>query len=234
MGLLAVLSMKDGADIILFTRNSDTYQRAVKRYVATIAQVFLWYADPLKTNPKGTPIETSINSIRNIHRGVAVKTAEYIQKYGYPLNDKEELARNYKLDSKMWKAYQKDINSSKLQPRDFSKDYKKYVVKSMPMNQYMLCMTQFAFIGYPIMFPERVFIHDASDAELESFLHLWAVIGYGLGIDDKYNLGLQKNLKEAKKYFLGIQKYFYTPGLFSFNVETKILLEALFKVRGKN
>ncbi|KAK5647737.1 hypothetical protein RI129_002629 [Pyrocoelia pectoralis] len=59
-------------------------------------------------------------------------------------------------------------------------------------------ITQFGFMGFAVAVPEKVGIHNASKEELESFIHLWRVIGYIIGMDDKYNI-CKDTLEETRE-----------------------------------
>lgn len=48
--------------------------------------------------------------------------------------------------------------------------------------------TLFGFIGYVIILPEKIGIAHASKYDLECFVHFWRVIGYALGIEDRFNI----------------------------------------------
>lgn len=68
-----------------------------------------------------------------------------------------------------------------------------------PFNQQITALTQFAFIGYPILFADRLGIA-ASDEDLWALNHLWAVLGYAIGLDDVYNIALQPDLATTRRF----------------------------------
>lgn len=75
------------------------------------------------------------------------------------------------------------------------------------MSQYDMALTQWAFVGPVIQFPEAYGIGNATDAELDGFVHLWEVIGYSLGIEDKFNFcqgGLAPTLRRSREALAGI------------------------------
>nr|XP_023029586.1 uncharacterized protein LOC111517615 [Leptinotarsa decemlineata] len=51
-----------------------------------------------------------------------------------------------------------------------------------------MALTQFGFMGFQLSRSHLVGIHDASEEEWKSFLHVWRVVGYLLGINDRFNL----------------------------------------------
>lgn len=53
-----------------------------------------------------------------------------------------------------------------------------------------MSMTQFGFMGYALIRPHLLGIKHDNDDDREAFVHLWAVLGYMLGIKDHYNMCL--------------------------------------------
>lgn len=48
-----------------------------------------------------------------------------------------------------------------------------------------MALTQFGFMGYVIVKGPQIGIHNATHEELEGLIHLWRVVGYILGIEDR-------------------------------------------------
>lgn len=55
------------------------------------------------------------------------------------------------------------------------------------INQRDMVITQFGFMGYIMICPEKLGISAKPD-QLDGLVHMWRVLGYMLGIDDKLNL----------------------------------------------
>lgn len=104
------------------------------------------------------------------------------------------------------------------------------ITGKVPMHQQSLALTQYSFVGYVILFPDRLRI-TAPDHELWAFNHLWAVIGYALGIDDEFNVALQPDIKTARAVYKRIYEEFNLPALFHMNKVTKVILENTLKVK---
>ncbi|KAG5872413.1 hypothetical protein JTB14_013658 [Gonioctena quinquepunctata] len=51
-----------------------------------------------------------------------------------------------------------------------------------------MVLTQFGFMAYQLVRSEAVGIHDATEEEWQAFLHVWRVVGYLMGIEDRFNL----------------------------------------------
>ena len=54
------------------------------------------------------------------------------------------------------------------------------------ISQKDMAITQFTFMGFHLLMPEEFGIVGTGQ-QLEDFNHLWRVIGYMLGTEDKYN-----------------------------------------------
>lgn len=53
------------------------------------------------------------------------------------------------------------------------------------INQKDMALTQFGFMGFALVRNKMVGIHEATEEEWKAFVHVWRVIGYILGIEDK-------------------------------------------------
>jgi hypothetical protein len=50
--------------------------------------------------------------------------------------------------------------------------------------------TQFGFMGYALVRPHLLGIKHDNDEDREGFVHLWATVGFMLGIKDEFNMCL--------------------------------------------
>ncbi|CAG2103852.1 unnamed protein product [Medioppia subpectinata] len=66
------------------------------------------------------------------------------------------------------------------------------------LNQYDFAMTQWAFIGPVILYPEECGLRPATAQDIDDLCYLWRVIGYCMGIEDKYNL-CSANIEEDRE-----------------------------------
>ncbi|OXA39510.1 hypothetical protein Fcan01_25723 [Folsomia candida] len=82
--------------------------------------------------------------------------------------------------------------------------------------------------AYPILFPKEMAIN-ACDADFWAINHFFAAIGYGLGIDEKYNIFLQPDLKSARIYYRKIHEQVIIPSLFNFDKQTKLMMDNILK-----
>lgn len=56
------------------------------------------------------------------------------------------------------------------------------------MTQYDMVITQWSIVGPIILYPKEFGLHDWSQKDFQSFIHFWRVIGYCLGIEERFNL----------------------------------------------
>lgn len=85
------------------------------------------------------------------------------------------------------------------------------------ISQSDMAITQFLFMGFHLLMPERFGI-TGSPEQFEAFNHLWRVIGFMLGIDDKANC-CGETLSETKSRLQAIKEDFLLPALREPNAE---------------
>lgn len=56
--------------------------------------------------------------------------------------------------------------------------------------QCAMAMTKFGFMGYALVRPHMLGIRHDNKEDQEAFVHLWAVIGFMLGVKDEFNMCL--------------------------------------------
>lgn len=66
-------------------------------------------------------------------------------------------------------------------------------------NQYDVAITQFAFVGLALAFPEKCGLVSASEHELELINYYWRVLGFLMGLDDEFNLGHFEAYADARQ-----------------------------------
>lgn len=57
--------------------------------------------------------------------------------------------------------------------------------KAGTLSQSSLAITQFGFMGFGVLVPEKLGIKNADTKDLEGFIHFWRAIGYLIGVDDR-------------------------------------------------
>ncbi|OXA42515.1 hypothetical protein Fcan01_22894 [Folsomia candida] len=145
--------------------------------------------------------------------------------------DPGQAEENLRWLPKAWSSFHKDLVESNIPlsqrriPPTFgeSKDF-------IPFNQNALALTQFSFVGYPILFPERFGIFRPSEDDLWAFNHFWAILGYVLGLEDKYNIALQPDLKSVREVYLEIFERYTIAAGFHWWPGAVCLVDSIFQV----
>ncbi|CAK1541555.1 unnamed protein product [Leptosia nina] len=80
------------------------------------------------------------------------------------------------------------------------------------VSQRDVAFTIFGFIGFMILKPQKLGIRQLQSGDWEAFNHFWGVIGYMLGLEDRYNI-CRKNLDDTRQICRILQDRIYTPCL---------------------
>jgi hypothetical protein len=225
-GLIFVLAFPGINEVLLFTNQSETAEKAAKRYGSTIEQVRSWYENTLKEGEDDNGALKTLLRVRGLHLAAAKSSKERLAENRTLIEP--SLFESVKLDEEMWNAFKKDLDDSNIPAtnRVWPSTYTGRQGEYVPVSQFQQAVTQFAFVGFPVLFPKRINLLDASDEDLWAFNHLWAVLGYAVGIDDKYNVALQPDLAATRAHYQKIFEQYYLPGMFNLDFHAKILLEA--------
>ncbi|CAH1976287.1 unnamed protein product [Acanthoscelides obtectus] len=75
---------------------------------------------------------------------------------------------------------------------------KKCAKKLNRITQAEMALTQFGFCGFALVRSKKVGIHSGTEEDWAAFLHFWRVIGWMLGIEDRFNLcqGSVQNIRK--------------------------------------
>lgn len=68
------------------------------------------------------------------------------------------------------------------------------------LNQYDMSVTQFAFAGLALAYPEKCGLVAASEEELELINYYWRILGYMMGLDDRFNSCQFDNYSDIRSY----------------------------------
>ncbi|XP_068623654.1 uncharacterized protein [Battus philenor] len=80
------------------------------------------------------------------------------------------------------------------------------------VSQRDLALTQFGFIGFAVLMPDRFGVRQVSEGDWEAYNHFWKVIGHMIGIEDRYNL-CRNNIEETRKVCQYVLDRVFTPCL---------------------
>lgn len=65
---------------------------------------------------------------------------------------------------------------------------RKETVDDLWMSQWSMSGAQFTFMGYMAVFPKELGFHCFTKEDFSAIFHFWRVIGYCLGIEDRFNM----------------------------------------------
>lgn len=86
--------------------------------------------------------------------------------------------------------------------------------KAGSVNQSSLAITQFGFMGFGLLMPEKLGIKIKDPKDVEGFVHFWRAIGYLVGVDDQLSVVIVKIFSESKK-----KKRFTIPISYSLQIQ---------------
>jgi len=233
-GLFCVNLFLDSKEVLLFAGGFDTPEGAAQRYTRIANGIFSWYRNmpPVKDYPSFEKVASSIRNVRSAHRNITKAAGKRILEQRQTNLINPSLYKSRSTNEELWTAFKKDVSNSPIpyENRFLPVEYALTEDERIPLNQFIQAMTQFGFVGFPVLFTERIGLQNVDEDELFAFNHLWAVIGYQVGIRDEYNICLQPDLQTARKYFKDIFYTFIQPAFFQVDFFTKILLDPLLEV----
>lgn len=53
------------------------------------------------------------------------------------------------------------------------------------ISQRDMALTQFGFMGFALVRSKMVGVHEATEEEWKAFIHIWRVVGYILGVEER-------------------------------------------------
>ncbi|XP_065560317.1 uncharacterized protein LOC136027213 isoform X2 [Artemia franciscana] len=206
LSLFAGLSFNRLLKPLIYSKNSETPKKALKRYALTSIHVNSWCIGNVFEN--NNPARKSIQYVRSMH-----------SKYAKLFNKDSEKVDNatvysiygVKPSSKYLDTMKEDIvdKSTGIRSPQYCKVCSSMCGLSVPfdspdenncyLSQTDMSFTQFGFMGLLVMYPEKFGIHYPVKRELDGFIHMWKVFGYMLGIKDEYNFCLDDNYEDVRQ-----------------------------------
>jgi hypothetical protein len=181
VGLISVFSYKPVASVLLRTGGTHVKYNSRMRYLSTILHLRRWYeTDLLRKSAKGA---NDVYMVRKLHS----KVLELLYSEDACLIDEDDLILTDDQED-LFKALQRDLQN--IDCNELPDNFNSYDPNVL-MSQLDMVLVQYAFMGFLAASPERFGIHDRMG--LTGFIHIWAVIGTLLGIEDRFNLGLHQD-----------------------------------------
>ncbi|CAG7721558.1 unnamed protein product, partial [Allacma fusca] len=144
---------------------------------------------------------------------------------------------DWPLDDAMWDALWMDMNNSNIPER-----YRRYTenilenlkTSQITLNQFHMAMTQHLFVAIPFIVRHSIDVTNPTEEQMLGWNHVWAVLGYALGIEDEYNVALHPSLEKTEAYYLEYFNKIILPGLFNIQTDSKLLVEVLLEIVRKS
>lgn len=208
LSLILLFSFPDDLEPLIFSGNSGSPFTAFRRYLSTVLRVTSWYDHDIWS--KDNPGYLNLKKVRALHLNVSkqLNSAPYED-----IKDKITLCESSNKPL-MWttkkelllKDFQCGCPFKTAKPFDNKRPGKVFI------TQLDMSITQFAFVGLLVTYPEKFGAGSATKEELEAFLHLWRSIGYLLGIEDRFNF-CTGNLEEVVQRCHAVIDYWVKPNL---------------------
>ncbi|XP_034248549.1 uncharacterized protein LOC117649690 [Thrips palmi] len=220
LGIFLEYSFADGMDPLISTSKSDTPETAGSRYLNTISKFLSWYSsDPF--DPQSRAYK-SLLGVRRAHARVRKdlakispeeRDAKFTIGKGQPV---DLLCSNTHLIKQSFKSISSGTLScpvvSKVGPVEGEVSWEWDRIRRAYLTQGEMMVTQWAILAPFIMKPELFAAPYVTPRELEAFSHMWAVFGYCLGIEDRFNCALG-DLKTVQKRSELILRFMVVPHL---------------------
>ena len=94
-----------------------------------------------------------------------------------------------------------------------------------------MALVHIAFFASVVVFPERFGAGQCSDDSFECFIHMWRVIGYYLGVEDRFN-AVRSTLSETRKLLLEIGDELILPSVIKMNTTSIHMAKCVTKAYG--
>ncbi|XP_068623708.1 uncharacterized protein [Battus philenor] len=101
------------------------------------------------------------------------------------------------------------------------------------ISQRDLALTQFSLIGFVVLKPDKFGIRQQREDDWDAYNHIWKVIGYMIGLEDRFNL-CRNNMAETRLVCQQILDRVYTPCLENvpeyYEHMSRVMIEGLWAV----
>jgi hypothetical protein len=208
VSLVILLSYTPVQTLLLKTGRSDPMHKSRRRYLSTMLHVKLWYEADI-ISPEGLAYR-DIQRIGRIHArfqkichySESTQTSQLASCVKGSDRDSTEILDLIREDCKLCRNNCNNNNNEEVQVP--SLDWVTATIN--PISQLDMIVTQFCFMGLIFLLPEKFGIcpEDSRGKGMKGFVHLWALIGSLLGIDDEYNICLEKNFSRRKEILASV------------------------------
>ncbi|RZF34928.1 hypothetical protein LSTR_LSTR011422 [Laodelphax striatellus] len=201
--LLALFLFDDGLKPLVWTGASGTPYTAFRRYLSTAVKVKSWFETDLFK--EGSVGHTSIRTVNAMHSQVSRALNDNQVPATWHPPPPTPAAQNCCAVAPVLRSAAHLAQASSVRRRQ-------PVRPVVYLSQCSLSVTQWGFVGMIVTYPAQFGAANASQEELEGFLHLWRVIGYLLGIEDQFNF-CDGSLEEVRERSRALTSEWIVPEL---------------------
>ena len=204
----------DFSDILVLTQKTETKKKAFYRYIDTGYFMARWLLGPPPwENEQMYKIvngyhKSAANKMRNLSKNQRQDKADELIAH---LEAEEKMLTNDPLDQAMLASVRGHPNSQRNH-----EIHEEYIKSETVFSQFDMALVHIAFFGSVVVFPERFGAGKCTDESFECFLHMWRVIGYYLGVEDRFN-PVRTTLSETRKLLLEIGDELILPSVINMN-----------------
>lgn len=212
--LVIGLCVPNLCDALVLTERSETVKKARWRYIDTSYYMTQWYRGP-------APWENASywNMVNTYHKQAANKLCEMTKEQRS--SRAQEVVENLNPDEKMQindldKALLNNLRHIRENGIQTFPVYERYMKSHLLFSQFDMALVQMAFFASIIVFPRQFGADGCSDKSITSFLHFWRVMGYYLGVEDRFNVA-KGRLEETRNLLRQIGEQLVIPSMLHLN-----------------
>lgn len=101
------------------------------------------------------------------------------------------------------------------------------------VSQRDVALTQFGFIGFSILKPDKFGVRQLRDGDWDAYVYAWRVIGHMIGLEDRYNI-CRASAEETREVCQALLERVYTPCLENvpeyFEHAARVMLDGMWSV----
>ena len=161
---------------------AEDHAKTRNRYLISIMRIMKWYEGDFENG--STDQQHNISSPKDLE---AVRKIHYLVAKHHPSKPAPTLPKLTPRQEAVLQAIRKDTEHIDL---SLAPDYVKNMEDpAIPLSQFGMAGAQAFFMGLVALLPEKFGMKDLNG--FDGYVHLWAIIGRKLGVEDEFNWALQ-------------------------------------------
>lgn len=217
------------SDILVLTQKTETKKKAFYRYIDTGYFMARWLLGPAPWED-----DSMYKIVNGYHKSAANQMRKMSKNQRQDQADKiisqleatDRMPTNDPLDQALLESVRTHPNAKRNH-----EIYEEYIKNEVVFSQFDMALVHIAFFASVVVFPERFGAGHCSDDSFECFLHMWKVIGYYLGVEDRFNV-VRSNLSETRKLLLEIGDELVLPSVIHMNTTSIHMAKCVTKAYG--